>query len=245
MSHFLIFLLLSLGTYTYNQESKLNADQIVNKCIDVHGGAAYKESHFGFDFRDKHYELAYNNGTYNYQRSFDDKDGILIRDILNNTGFSRFKNGSKTDLSEKKMTSYSNSVNSVHYFVYLPYFLQDASVNKKRLSDTTIKGEKYYQIKVTFDQVGGGSDFDDEYIYWIHRENYTMDYLAYSYHVSGGGVRFRSAFNQRSIGGIRWQDYVNYKYDKSTPPLEMAVLYNQDKLIQLSIIDAKNVEVLR
>ncbi len=35
--------------------------------------------------------------------------------------------------------------------------------------------------------------------------------MAYEFQVNGGGQRFRKAFNERKVGGIRFVDYQNYK----------------------------------
>ncbi len=92
---------------------------------------------------------------------------------------------------------YSNSVNSVAYFALLPFRLNDAAVNKRYIGTSEIKGEPYFEIEVTFQQKGGGKDHDDVFIYWIHQQHFTMDYLAYSFIVDGGGTRFR----KRSMSG--------------------------------------------
>ena len=75
------------------------------------------------------------------------------------------------------MVKYISSVNSVHYFAHLPYGLNDKAVNKKLVGDAEINGMPYYQLKVTFSQNGGGTDHHDEFLYWIHKENFTIDYL--------------------------------------------------------------------
>lgn len=88
---------------------------------------------------------------------------------------------------------YYNSVNSVHYFAYLPQGLNDKAVQKELLGEVVLKGEPYYKVRVTFAQEGGGNDYEDVFIYWFHKQKFTMDYLAYEFHVDGGGMRFREA----------------------------------------------------
>jgi len=97
---------------------------------------------------------------------------------------------------------------------------------------------------VTFDQEGGGVDHEDVYVYWVHKQDMTVDYLAYSYQVNGGGVRFRSAYNRRKIGGIIFQDYINYKHDKDTPVSSLDALYETGKLTELSKIELKNIKTI-
>jgi hypothetical protein len=71
-----------------------------------------------------------------------------------------------------------------------------------------------------------------------------VDYLAYSYHTDGGGVRFRKAIKKHEIGGLILQDYENYKpADESAPVEEMEALYKAGKLQLLSEILLENVVV--
>ena len=97
---------------------------------------------------------------------------------------------------------------------------------------------------MTFKQEGGGDDFDDEYIYWIHRNRHTVDYLAYSFEVNGGGTRFREAYNVRTVEGIRFADYVNYESTTSDFALEnYDQLFEVGKVKELSRIETENIEV--
>ncbi len=217
-----------------------DAQSIIDKSIKVHGGKRYLKKSFQFEFRDKSYSYENDGNNYLYTRAFT-KDDQHIEDKLSNSSFERTINNQPTRLSTKQSTSYSNSVNSVIYFAMLPHFLNDPAVNKKYLGKTRIKDQQYHKIQVSFDQDGGGTDHDDIYIYWINSMSYHLDYLAYSFHVNGGGVRFRSAYNRRIIDGITFQDYINYKGDKNIPPEQMDELFSQQKLKELSRIELKNI----
>ena len=224
---------------------KSKADKIINKAIATHGGKRIKNSKISFDFRNRQYVATRNNGTFKYERIFTNEEGEKVHDTLTNSDFTRTINGSKAEVTQKKADAYTNSVNSVIYFALLPYFLNDAAVNKEYLGEEIIKNRAYHKIKVTFQQEGGGKDYEDEYIYWIHKEHYTLDYLAYNYQVEGGGARFRAAYNIRKIKGIRFADYINYK------PLEkdnldvasFGQLYQNDQLKELSRIETENIQV--
>ncbi len=136
------------------------------------------------------------------------------------------------------------SVNSVVYFALLPYKLNDPAVNKRFLGESIIKGQPYQAVEVTFEQEGGGGDWNDVFVYWFHKEHRTMDYLAYLYHVNGGGTRFREAHNIRTIEGIRIADYRNYKSESTDLPLvEYAEAFSTDTLIKVSDVDVENVRV--
>lgn len=220
-----------------------DAQSIIDKAIEEHGGDAYEHSRISFDFRDVHYTAKHQNGQFVYTRFFPDSLGG-IRDSLTNDGFSRSINGQKVDLSFEEDSMYTNSVNSVIYFALLPYKLNDPAVNKKLLEETTISGEPYYEIEVTFDQQGGGDDYQDRYIYWIHRNDYTMDYLAYRFQVDGGGTRFRDAKNVRRVNGILFADYNNFGSPEMQHPLEDYENYfMSDTLTKVSEVNLENIEV--
>jgi len=164
--------------------------------------------------------------------------------VLNNKGLFREINGQKVSLSPKDSSAYSNSVNSVLYFALLPYFLNDPAVNATYLGEADIKGEPYHEIMVTFSKEGGGKDHEDEFVYWIHQERHTMDYLAYNYLTDGGGARFREAYNTRTVEGIRFADYINYKPEgDSRDVATFDSLFEAGKLEELSRIDSENVQV--
>ena len=225
-------------------DSRTEAEKIVDKAIEAHGGEAYSNSQIEFDFRDIHYTILKTPDRFEYIREFSDSTGN-VKDLLNNEGFVRTVNGAKIDtLSEEWIGKYSRSVNSVAYFAYLPYGLNDPSVFKKLLGETEINGEKYNLIKVTFAEEGGGEDFDDEFLYWIGTDDSMVDYMAYSYHTDGGGVRMREVKEVLEVGGIRFQNYLNLKpADESVSVENMQELYESGYLELLSEINLENIRV--
>ena len=71
-----------------------------------------------------------------------------------------------------------------------------------------------------------------------------MDYLAYLYHVNGGGARFREAHNIRTVEGIRFADYRNYKADSDDLPLEdYGRVFNEGGLVKVSDVNLENIKV--
>ena len=137
--------------------------------------------------------------------------GLRVHDHLTNGGLWREVAGEKVVLSIKDSAAYANSVNSVIYFALLPYFLNDPAVIKTYLGTEVIGEKEYERVMVTFQQEGGGKDFEDEFIYWFDGDTYHLDFLAYNYITDGGGARFREAFNARQINGVRFVNYTNYK----------------------------------
>ena len=237
--------LLLLLSWAFLQSCKpvSEAQKIVDRSIEAHGGKLFETSNISFDFRDRYYEISKNPSKFQYLREFKDSTGY-VRDVLNNSGFVRTVNGEAVTLPEDRVRAFTNSVNSVAYFTFLPYGLNDEAVFKTYLGEVELEGKKYHKVKVTFSEDGGGEDFDDIFIYWFNQETNLIDYLAYSYHTDGGGVRFRKAIRQHNVGGIVLQDYENYQpADKNTPVEDMENLFKEGKLELLSEIILENVMV--
>ncbi len=219
--------------------------RIINETIKVAGGPVFKKSKITFDFRGKTYASYRNNAGIEMSRLTIDTAKGKIKDIVLPNGFKRLINDEIVTVPDSMAVRYSNSVNSVHYFAYLPQGLNDKAVNKELLGEVTIKNIPYYKIKITFDQEGGGVDFDDIFVYWINKENYKIDYLAYEFHVDGGGVRLREAYNERYIGNLRFVNYNNYKpIDASSNVKDMDKAFEENNLKLLSKIELENINVI-
>ena len=224
--------------------SETKAQRIVDKAIEAHGGVNYKNLKIEFDFRNRHYKAERKDGFFKYERIFKDTADQNHHDILTNDGFVRTIDEQPVEVTAKKQSAYSNSINSVIYFALLPYFLNDPAVMKEYLEKEQINGTNYHKVKVTFKKEGGGKDFEDEFVYWINEETFTMDYLAYNYLTDGGGARFRKAYNTRIINGLRFADYENYKPNEKTRDIEkFGQLFQNDGLKLLSKIESENIEV--
>ncbi|WP_179315162.1 DUF6503 family protein [Winogradskyella undariae] len=223
----------------------LTANDIVDESIAVSGGERFTSSSLKFEFRDVYYQALRKNHEYLLVRLTVKNDDSIF-DMLSNIGYERYNNSEFVQLEDSIAQAYEASVNSVHYFSVLPYGLNDKAVNKSLLGSEKIKNKDYYKIKVTFDQDGGGEDFDDQYIYWINKETFKLEYLAYSYAEEKGiGMRFREAYNERYRGGLRFVDYNNFK-PKDSESITLANLgkaFEADKLELLSKIELKNVKV--
>ena len=219
------------------------AQRIVDEAIQLHGGEAYESFLLEFDFRDRHYTAARNGGVFRYTREFTDSTGN-IRDVLSNDGFVRYRDDSRVSLSKERAQAYTRSVNSVIYFALLPFGLNDNAVNKEWVEETIIRGQPYEVVRVTFDKVGGGEDHEDVFLYWFHRDKHTMDYFAYTYSTDGGGLRFRQAVNPRRKNGILLQDYINYRPDDESIPVDsLRSMFESGQLKKLSEIRMENAVV--
>lgn len=219
------------------------AQQIIDSAILKSCNTHCDQVEIQFNFRDRTYRSLKQGGQFIYERISTDSLNV-IRDVLDNDGFRRFRNDSLVNVVDTMAVKYANSVNSVHYFIQLPYGLNDPAVIKEFVDTTSVKGEPYYRVKVFFQKEGGGSDYEDIFLYWFHRNDYSMDYFAYSYETDGGGVRFREAYNVRGIKGIRFADYRNYKPEsKDTPLTALDSLFEARKLQLLSTIESTDIKV--
>lgn len=219
---------------------------IVDRAIEAHGGDVLAHAVIEFDYRGKHYKVMRNRGIFSYERFYADSTGS-VHEVLNNDDVYRMVNGERVELDPKKLYSVEESLNSIVYFSLVPFFLNDPPVQKKYLGTSEIDGEPYYEIEITFRQEGGGPDYEDRFVYWIHQDRYTMDYFAYDYHINEGGTRFRKAFNVRTIEGIRFADFLNYTTEAlpqpGTPIEDYEEYMRADSLELLSEIIWENIEV--
>lgn len=240
--HFLVFLLLLISCK--EEAPRSQADKIISEAIEKAGGEKYDNAIIEFKFRKNLYTSNRKNGKFELTRTITDTTNTTYYDVLNNEGFSRYKGKEQVVLSDSLSGLYAESVNAVHYFVQLPFGLEDEAVVKELVGQDTINNKIYHEIKVTFKQEGGGVDHEDIYLYWIEKEDLTIDYLAYRFYVNEGGIRFRKAVNPRTVEGIRFVDYENYKTDDlSTPLQELDDLFQKGQLTKVSQIESEILKV--
>ncbi len=250
MYRFLIFCFLAFCFFSCDSSNTVavvktnSVHELVDEAIANAGGDCYEKAEIRFNFRNRLYVSKREGWKSVLQRETIDSLCLVTKDVLDNSNFQRFLEDMPLAIPDSIANNYSNSVNSVHYFSQLPFGLNDKAVTKKLVGESIIKGEPYHKIEVTFAEEDGGDDFDDVYLYWIHKENWTIDYLAYEFHVNGGGKRFREAYNARFVNGIRFVDYKNYKpMVKSVPLVNIDSLYQNNGLKLLSRIELDAVTV--
>ena len=236
-------ILLFLILVSCSNSSHISTSQIINKSIKAHG---WDQEDFSivFDFRDYQYELKRKNKFYSFQRTTK-KEGNVVKDLMSSKKkLKRFINNKYVELSDSMTNVFSNSLNSVMYFFQLPRPLKDQAVITKYLGLAKIFNEKYWTIKVTFKENGGGKDYQDEFRYWININNGQIDYLAYNYLTEGGGTRFRQAVNKQLNQGFIFQDYINFKPNVKFVSLDsLPILFEAGNLIKVSNIKNKNIRV--
>lgn len=218
------------------------AQKLVDKAQKSHGVQKLEGDTIRFDFRKyRYWHFRNKSGRFYYERRPARIDSASFRDVLTNEGLTRYRNGKKLPLSSKDSAAYAASLNSVVYFAFLPYRLNDPAVVKSYRGKETIGDSSYHRVRVTFEQEGGGTDHEDVYLYWFREKDHRMDFFAYRYEQEGGGMRFREAYNRRMIQGLLVQDYRNYKADPSTDMEKLDELWEKGELEQVSKIETENV----
>ena len=98
---------------------------------------------------------------------------------------------------------------------------------------------------MTFNQEGGGEDYEDVFVYWTDKQSFKIGYVAYSYNEEDGvGMRFREAYNERYVNGLRFVDYKNYKTeDPETKLTDLGKAFEKNQLKLLSKIELENIDV--
>lgn len=220
------------GCVTENQ-----ANQVILQSINAHGFGDLDDASLQFTFRQRGYSYWKKEGRFVYERIQQDSVLNEIVDRLDNDGLRRYRNDTIVVLSSKDSAAYASSVNSVIYFAFLPYFLKDPAVQTSYLGVQKIDGKEYHKIKVGFHADGGGKDFEDEFVYWMDKESYLLDYLAYNYLTDGGGARFRKVTSRVQVGSYFINQYDNFKPVPATMEVEkFDELYEARKLQYLSSI---------
>lgn len=228
-------------------QAKPHADrsqEIVDQSIKWIGGQLLDRAEISFDFRDQSLTYFNDQGSFRYTRVFPDTAGNTITDTLTNRDFTRYRNSQKLELTEAEKSTLKGGVNSIIYFAFLPYKLNDPGVHKEYIGQVTIDERKYEKIRITFPENQGADAHTDIYYYYFDPEDYSLDYLAYDFEENGGGIRFRSAYNVRNIDGLTVQDYINYMADPDSINFsEIETYYNNDRLEELSRVELKNIRV--
>lgn len=200
-------------------ETDPSAATVIDRAMDRHGSDVLDRAVVSFDFRNDDYWIRQNDGLFHYRRSYTDSlDRRIIEGLANDSTYRRV-NDSTVTLSTSERESIETTINSVVYFALLPEPLGDPAVQPSYTGRDTIDGVPYHRVRVTFQQEGGGDDWQDIFMYWFHTDTYAMNYLAYAYGLEPDeefGTRFREAYNVRRRNGVRFADYHNFTVDTLT-----------------------------
>lgn len=221
------------------------AEALIDSAIAAHGGQRYERMYVSFHFRGTPFTVRQEGGRFTYTQQRIDSGGDTIVYTLDNEGLHKSVNGQPSEeWAAKEKAKYGETTNAVVYFALLPFGLQSPAVEATYVDSVTIQGNPYHKIRVTFRKEGGGEDYQDVFLYWIHAQSHTVDYLAYAYQTNGGGMRFRKTYRVKVVNGIRFQDYINYKPTSPTAALnDLDSLFAAGALKQVSRIDLDSIEV--
>lgn len=229
--------------------SSPSGEAVIDSAVAAHGSAVLDRAVVTFTFRGDRYRLRQENGHFHYRRSYTDSLGRRVHEGLTNEGPYRVVAGDTSALSNAEQSAIHTQVNSVAYFVLLPHPLQDAAVQPTYQARDTVDGTVYHRLRVTFRKEGGGNDWEDVFLYWFAVDTYEMDYLAYAYGLGADdaapGTRFRVAYNERRVNGVRFADYRNYTAAALLPPQmhRYPSLWTQDSLRLVSRVAVDSVQV--
>jgi len=244
-----VLLLTSACQPANDTDAPPSAEAVVDSALATHGASILDRAVVTFTFRGDRYRIRQNDGRFHYRRAYTDSLGRAVQEGFTNAGVYRVVDDDTVSLSDDEQSSVRTTVNSVSYFALLPHSLGDAAVQPHYSGRDTLNGVPYHRIRVTFQQQGGGQDWQDVFIYWFRTDTYAMDYLSYAFGLAPGdtdtGTRFREAYNVRRINGVRVADYMNYTSDTlATDRMHLYPdLWRQDALERVSRVEIDSVEV--
>jgi hypothetical protein len=219
------------------------AREVVGESIQAHGGEYFQDVEIRFRFRDADFSVVRQNGRFHYERVRQDGSN-RIREWMTNEETAREVNGTPVEMTDEEVAQVETGINSVVYFGLLPFHLLDPAVQHADLGRAEIDGAPYRVIEVTFQEDGGGPDWEDRFVYWFHEDDRTLDYLAYRYYRDGGGTRFRKAVNRRVVGGLVIQDYENFTATEEVDDIaRYPDLMDRDQLDLVSYVALEEVSV--
>ncbi|CAN5476623.1 hypothetical protein BH23BAC4_BH23BAC4_09280 [soil metagenome] len=241
----LFFLSITLAVSACDR-SEQRAQQVVDRAINVHGGDAFERSTVSFVFRGDMFEIRNSPaGDWHVIQTTVDSLGTL-RYVLHAQGVRAERDGEQVTLSAEESHALETTLNSVSYFALLPYRLNDPAAQKRHVRVDTIRAIEYDLVEVTFDQEGGGRDWEDRFLYWFARDFGTLDFMAYEFQTGDGGTRFRAATNPRRVGPLLITDHVNYTADREGQRArleEYAHLYEHGAVEYVSNVNLAEVQV--
>jgi hypothetical protein len=219
-------------------------EEIVEASIERHGGDMFDNVTISWDFRGIPFRVTRDGGVFQHQRTVTDSLGTTVIEVMDNQGTWVEVAGERQAVSDEREGQIAMGVNSTVYLGFLPYRLDDPAVQLADLGSTMVEGQAYRKVEVTFAPEGGGSGWENRFVYWFSEGDWTLDYLAYSEPLDPPVTRFRRAVNRRAVNGLLIQDYENYTAD---PQIEDIANYDEfferGELRLLSMVEFDSVEV--
>lgn len=183
------------------------AREVVDHARRAHGVAVLDDACAILVFRGDTYYAARSNGGFTYRLLAAAREQALVT-LTNDTlvvdtlAYEAYRKGKTMPFgyvfrdsvranAASIVRAAETQLNSVIYFAFLPYNLNDPAVRLRRLDDATFDGRTHRTVEVTFAQENGGRDHDDRFVYWFDADSGLLRALAYRFHTGDGGTRFR------------------------------------------------------
>jgi hypothetical protein len=219
-------------------------EDVIRAAIDRYGGDAFDQVAVRWEFRGVPFEVHRDRGLFRYQRTVADSLGRAHVEVMENDGTWIEVDGVRQEVDEATVRRIESAVNSTVYLGFLPFRLDDSAVRLQDLGTGEVAGESYRKIQVTFQEDGGGRDWQDRFVYWFREGDWTLDYLAYWEAVDPPVTRFRRAMNRREVGGIVVQDYENFTAEDDAVDIsDYDRLFEEGRLTLVSVIEFDEVNV--
>ena len=221
--------------------SEISANELLQKTIDAHGGEQLlKDSFIEFKIDKTSFSLQYDTGRANFKQ---------IRQLDSDTHTLSYKYGNIQYFindSLQSEESYSKRMAEISLFGFLytfsiPFNLTANDVIISKQANVTIRQKEYYTLDVQFTKIPDLPE--DHFLLYIDIDSYEIGYVALQHDLSGSKPQFRRMIQPRKIKGILFQDYINYKPKEKFVPLDQLLnLYEDQELVQVSLIENKNIK---
>lgn len=196
---------------------------IVDRSIEHHGGDLYDAVEAEFTIRSRsgefHVRSRRDGGMYRTVITETVESGERRVDVSNDAVAVSVGGAAQDVTGEGDEQRWRDFASARTYFPFLPYRLNDPSVQKRDLGTETWDGRELRKVLVTFD-AGSSSDASDQYLYWFDPETARLEQLAYSFgEGERAGLRFRKLVNFRRVGGLLFADHENFGLDGRELPV--------------------------
>jgi len=245
-----IFILL-FSFFSCKEESKrtavVDADTLLENTINAHGGNLYKNSIISFKFKSFNYTLKRDDNDYEYQMIREEKD-VLKEAKTFNGGFEYFEDGEQKELSARLSSMFTNRINSMAYWIYIPYEFSTNDAIKEYIGKDVLRGNEYHKLKITYRQFEGLPEDDRIYILWIDTKKFEIDFVAVGNLNDTNGKKFYAAGNKRKIKGMLFSDYEMYNTKTKSKEInfeDLGTSYNIGAMLRDNIVTYENISVER
>jgi hypothetical protein len=228
---------------------------IVDKAIEVHGGAQYGRSRIRFTIQDMTLPGVYtvlvdrDAGGWIHEATVKtrEKKPTEIKMRASAKGIARWQDGEEVELDQDTAGETKRLADYGAFFGLMPLVLNDPEVLKEHLGTERWNGKDLEKVKVIFPP---GKDKDDVYLFWFDPKSAELEQFSYAFDIDGGGLRVMRASKRHKVGGILFTEYerrgapgTQWNVDQVTPELTQKKL-NKMPAMTLEAISVEPSEVI-